>query len=100
MGEKTVSNFFLAKYCTLSSTQFLWIGSAYQFRVEKWITDTVHTKENLVCCQIDSFSLVLHSHNGGKIPQNKPHSFSSGKQSYPSPPLPSPRKIILNSAWA
>lgn len=62
--------------------------------------DTVHTKENLVCCQIDSFSLVLHSHTGSKIPKNKPHPFSSGKQSYPSPPHPSPRKIILNSAWA
>lgn len=32
--------------------------SVYQFRVDKWIKDPVHTKGNPVCCQIDSFSLL------------------------------------------
>lgn len=31
-----------------------------QLRVDKRIMDTVNMKENPVCCQIDSFSLVFH----------------------------------------
>lgn len=45
-------------HCRYSS--FLWIGrlSVYKFKVDKWIIDTVQTKENLVCCHISSFSFV------------------------------------------
>lgn len=33
---------------------------SYQFRVNNiWIIDTVHLKKKLVCCNIDSFSLVF-----------------------------------------
>lgn len=39
---------------------FLWTGSVYQFRVDRWLMDTFHLKENLVFCHIDSFSLVIY----------------------------------------
>lgn len=46
----------LIEFCT-HDTQFLWRGSAYQFRVK----DTVHIKENPACGHIDSFSPVIKS---------------------------------------
>lgn len=34
------------------------MGCVYQFMVDSWIVDTVQTKENPVCCHIDSYSLL------------------------------------------
>lgn len=50
-------NHFLAEYC-VQGIPFLWMGCVYWFRVEKWIINTVHTKEKpgllshwkLLCC--------------------------------------------------
>lgn len=45
---------FCKKYC-IQITQFLWIGSAYQFRFDKWIKDTVLTKETRVSVTLTAF---------------------------------------------
>lgn len=49
---------FLAEYC-IQGTLFLWVDSVYHTRVDKWIMDAIHIKENPVCHHIDSFLLVL-----------------------------------------
>lgn len=36
-----------------------WMGYVYKFRVNKLIIDTVHTKQNPVCCHIGNFPLLL-----------------------------------------
>lgn len=47
-----------SSYCT-QGTPFLWVDSVYHIRVDKWIMDAIHIKENPVFYHIDSFLLVL-----------------------------------------
>lgn len=52
-------------YASSLTSRFNSLCSVYQFRVAKWIMDSVHTKENPVWCHIDKllmFSLVCIKH--------------------------------------
>lgn len=40
-----------------------YVCCVYEFRVDKWMMDTVHKKENLVCYHIDGFSLDYNSYD-------------------------------------